>query len=533
MANVLKVQEQQSITSLAAAGWSIRRIARKLRIDRKTVRRYLREAGAVAVSEEPSKSPTISTPGSEDDPPAKSPPISTPGTGTLKPPVAVADPVPEVVCAEPGRPGLCEVHAEFIAAKLDLGLTAKRIHQDLVAEVGFSGGYQSVKRFVRRLRGAHPQRVWRVEVEPGEEAQIDFGQGPWIIDPQSGSRRRPWVLRVVLSYSRKAYSEAFFRQETENFVRGVENALRAFGGGPRTLRLDNLKAAVLKADWLDPDLNPKLAAFARHYGVAILPCRPRTPEHNGKTERGIGYLKSNALAGRSFPSLAALNEHLRQWESQIADQRIHGTTRQQVATRFAEEQPALIALPPNLFPMFHEARRTVHRDGYVEVARAFYAVPPEYLTHTLWVRWDTREVRVFNPRWEQIALHRRLEPGQFSQCLGLGGGQGPLQRQIDYWRGRAAALGEPCGQWASSVLEHKGPIGLRSIMGLIGLADSHSFKTLNDACALAVQRGTWRLRDVRALLESRQPRQLPLRFSDQHPLIRNLAEYGLFIQNHA
>ena len=248
MANVLKVQEQQSITSLAAAGWSIRRIARKLRIDRKTVRRYLRDAGAVAVSEEPSKSP----------------PISTPGPGGLEPPAAVVGKVPEVVCAEPGRPGLCEVHAEFIAAKLDLGLTAKRIHQDLVAEVGFSGGYQSVKRFVRRLRGAQPQRVWRVEVEPGEEAQIDFGQGPWIIDPQSGSRRRTWVLRVVLSYSRKAYSEAFFRQETENFVRGVENALRAFGGCPRTLRLDNLKAAVLKADWLDPDLNPKLAAFARH-----------------------------------------------------------------------------------------------------------------------------------------------------------------------------------------------------------------------------------------------------------------------------
>lgn len=533
MANVLKVQEQHTITSLAAAGWSIRRIARTLGVDRKSVRRYLRGTGPVATSEEPSKSSTISTPGSGEDPPPKSPPISTPGPGTLESAVPVAANRSEIDGAEPGRPGLCEPHAALIAAKLDLGLTAKRIHQDLIAEVGFQGGYQSVKRFVRRLRHAQPQRVWRVEVEPGEEAQADFGRGPWIVDPQNGTRRRPWVLRVVLSYSRKAYSEAFFRQETESFVRGVENALRALGGSPRTLRLDNLKAAVLKADWLDPELNPKLAAFARHYGVAVLPCRPQTPEHNGKTERGIGYLKSNALAGRSFPSLAALNEHLRQWESQIADQRIHGTTRQQVAVRFAEEQPALKALPPTLFPMFHEARRTVHRDGYVEVARAFYAVPPEYLTHTLWVRWDTREVRVFNQRWEQIALHRRLEPGQFSQCLGLGGGQGPLQRQIEYWRGRAAALGEPCGQWASEVLEQKGPAGLRTVIGLIGLADTHPFKALNDACALAVQRGTWRLRDVGALLKSRQPEQLPLRFLDHHPLIRNLAEYGLFIQSHA
>ena len=216
----------------------------------------------------------------------------------------------------------------------------------------------------------------------------------------------------------------------------------------------------------------------------------------------------------------------------MADVRIHGTTRQQVAALFAQEQKSLLPLPPGLFPCFQEGQRTVHRDSYVEVDKAYYTVPPEYIGREVWVRWDSREVRVFNQRWEQIKLHAHLQPGQFDKVLGLGGGHGPLERQLDYWLERAQELGAPCGQWSQGVLQHKGPLGLRSIMGLLGLADQHSFKTLNDACASALSRGAWRLRDVRALLDQRQREvQTHLSFAQSHPLIRNLAEYGLFIQN--
>ena len=529
MANVLKVQEQDSITRLAAAGWPIRRIARQLGLDRKTVRRYLRGGGTEGAPSEGSKSPTISTPGSTEAGESKSP-ISTPGSEGSPEVVRKEEPL---VVRSAGRPGQCEAHAEYITQRLESGLSAQRIYQDLVSEVGFGGSYQSVKRFVRQRRQTEPQRVWRVEVEPGEEAQVDFGTGAWVVDEQSGSRRRPWVLRVVLGFSRKAYSEAFFRQDTELFLRGVENAWRAFGGVAKTLNLDNLKAGVLKCDWADPELNPKLRSFAQHYGFAVLPCRPRTPEHKGKVENGMAYLKGNALRGRTFSSLAAQNQHLAEWERTVADLRIHGTTRQQVSARFALEKPALQPLPPNFFPVFREGQRSVHRDSYVEVERAYYSVPPEYIQCDVWVRWDTREVRIFNSRWEQIALHRRLERGQFSECLGLGGGHGPLSRQLAYWQERAAAMGEPCGRWAAGVVEHKGPICLRSVMGLLALADTHSFRALNQACASALDKGTWRLRDVRLLLEGGRPAlQTTLPFQSNHPLIRNLAEYGLFIQNH-
>jgi transposase len=514
MANILKVNEQSTIQQLAAQGWSRRRIARELNVDRKTVRRYLRASA---------KSPTISTPGSP-MPDAANSPISTPGPSTG------AQLVSEALQAEAGRPGLCTSHRQRIEAKLEAGLTAQRIYQDLLAEVGFRASYQSVKRFVRQLRQAQPERVWRIEVQPGEEVQIDFGTGAPVVDAQ-GQRRRPWVLRVVLSHSRKAYSEAVFHQTTENLIRCLENAFRSFGGVTKVLNLDNLRAAVHKADWCDPDLNPKLLSFCRHYGCALLPCLPRTPEHKGKTERGIGYLKGNALRGRTFTSLTAENEFLRHWEKTVADVRIHGTTRKQVAALFAEEQKALLALPPDLFPCFQEGRRTVHRDSYVEVDKAFYTVPPEYISDWVWVRWDSREVRIFNQRWEQLVLHAHLPPGQFDKVLGLGGGHGPLERQLDYWLERAQELGAPCGAWAQAMLHHKGPLGLRSIMGLLGLTDQHSFKSLNEACATALARGAWRLRDVKGLLEQRQHEvQTHLSFAQTHPLIRNLAEYGLFIE---
>jgi transposase len=522
MANILKVQEQNTIQQLSARGWSLRRIARELRVDRKTVRRYLQAAA---------KSPTISTPGSGAAE-SKSPPISTPGETQPAPEQAPgAELVTEALAAEAGRPSHCEVHRACIEAKLDVGLSAQRIYQDLVSEVSFGGSYQSVKRFVRQLRRQHPERVWRVEVQPGEEVQIDFGTGAPVIDAD-GRRRRPWILRVILSFSRKAYSEAVFHQTTENLIRCLENAFRAFGGVTKIINLDNLRAAVQNADWCDPQLNPKLQSFCRHYQTALWPCRPRTPEHKGKIENGIRYLKGNALRGRTFPSLSTENQFLCDWEKTVADRRIHGTTRQQVAALFAQEQKALLPLPPDLFPCFQEGQRTVHRDSYVEVDKAYYTVPPEYIGQEVWVRWDSREVRIFNRRWEQLKLHAHLSPGQFDKVLGLGGGEGPLERQLDYWLKRAEELGQPTGQWSRGVLERKGPIGLRSIMGLVGLAQQHPFKAINDACASALSRGAWRLRDVKALLEQRQCEiQTHLAFAQSHPLIRNLAEYGLFIQS--
>src|SRR5208337_1263320 len=197
MSNSLKVSLQTTIYSLSDRGWSRRRIARELGIDRETVGRYLRLA---------------------------KPAISTAGIGV-------------------GRKSQCEPLAAVIVAKVEVGLSAQRIYQDLVGENGFTDSYQSVKRFVRKLRTAQPERIWRLECQPGEELQLDFGLGA-PIDEGQGKKRRSWVLRMVLSYSRKAYSEAVTRQDTETFIRCLENGLRNLGGSTLLLNLDNMKTAV-------------------------------------------------------------------------------------------------------------------------------------------------------------------------------------------------------------------------------------------------------------------------------------------------
>ena len=535
MPNYLKMELINAILALRKRGWSKRRIARELNIDRQTARRYLRAD---------SKSPTLSTsgenPGAAEPPGQNHPlstagnlppetqnhPLSTLGTSAAQNASSKIDPAHR----SSGRPSKCQAHAQCIRLKREQGLTAQRIYQDLVEEVQFSGSYQAVKRFVQRLNVEAPVPIERMEVQPGEEVQVDFGTGAPILQAD-GKRRTTHVFRMVLSYSRKAFSQAVLRQDTETFIRCLESGFRQFGGVTKTLNLDNLKAAVLRADWHDPQLNPKLESFCGHYGVALLPCLPRRPEHKGKTESSIKYLKSNALQGRKFTSLAEQNAFLANWESTVADQRIHGTTRRQVAALFAEEKKALLPLPPDLFPCFVEAKRTVHRDAYVEVDKSYYHVPPEYIGRILWARWDNHCVRLFNQRWEQVRMHAKLQPGQFTKVKGIGGGAGSLEQNIAYWLRRAGELGQPCADWAQGLVQQRGPIAIRSLMGLVHLSSEHSCKAINQACACALSRGAWRLRDIRTLLGQPQPSvQTHFSFARSHPLIRNLAEYGLFIR---
>lgn len=333
--NRLKVHQRDTIISLWKGGWSARRIARELGHDRGAVNAYIREEAAPkpatpstgtgeAMGSVADSKPATPSPGNE---PAVDSKPATPSTGEEAAVTTAAEAIRTNV-------SLCVAWKEQIQAGLEQGLTARRIHEDLVREHQFAGGYASVKRYVRRLAEEAPVPFRRMEFAAGEQVQIDFGAGPWIID-ENGRRRRSHVFRAVLCCSRKSYSEATFDQKTETFLRCLENAYRHFGGVPVTTAPDNLKAAVLHPDWYDPELNPKLASFARHYGTVILPTRPMTPRHKGRVERGIDYVKT-ALKGRIFRSLAALNLFLADWENNVADKRVHGTTRRHVSAHFLE-----------------------------------------------------------------------------------------------------------------------------------------------------------------------------------------------------
>ena len=496
MANVLAVARQHAIIVLAQWGWSQRQIAAQLGIDRSTVKRYVDREFA------------------EDSPePAAGP----------KPAISIA--------GSAGRQSKCRPHEEAIKAALDRGLSAQRIWQDLQSDHDFKGSCQSVRRFVRKLGSACPVPFRRMECEPGEEAQIDFGTGAPIITPD-GKRRRTHVLRVVLSHSRKAYSEVVFRQTTEDFIRAIENAFHHFRGVPKTLVVDNLKAAVIQPDHYDPDLNPKIRAFADHYGTVVLPTRSYTPRHKGKVERGVAYVQDNALKGKRFSSLQEQNDYLSDWERNIADTRIHGTTRKQVKKTFEEvERPALSPLPLERFPSFTEVKRKVNRDGHVEVDKAYYSAPPEYLTHQVWVRWDSRTVRIFNHRMEQIAFHVKHEPGRFSTLprhIPVQKRSG-VEKGAAYLLGKTSLIGQQAGLWARDMIRDRGVEGVRVLQGLLGLSNRHGADAMEHACEIARTHGSYRLRTLRELIHRKGDRQQQFDFISEHDLIRPLADYGEFV----
>jgi len=499
MANELGVAKINAIETLYKRGWSRRRIARDLGLDRGTVSRHV----MLLKSGEPG--------GAATDPDAAEVPA-----GIRSKPAKVPA----------GIRSLCVPYHDFIMAGIEAGLTAQRIYQDLRYGEGYEGGYDSVKRYVRRYSGDR-SAVERIECAPGDEAQVDFGKGAPVLGGL-GRSISTWVFRIVLSHSRKAYSEAVIHQGSEEYIRGLENSFRAFGGVPRTLVIDNLRAAVQHADWYEPEIVPLVADFCRHYGTVILPTRPYHPEHKGKVERGIGYVKGNGLKSRRFGSLAEENAWLRWWEEHVADERLHGTTRKHVRTCFEEhERGALQTLPEEPFPYFREGRRTVHRDGYAEVCHAYYEVPEEYIGRRIWARWDSHIVRLYDSRMKQIAIHARREPGQFSGMPG-GNGRYSVERTAVYWCERAREIGPACGAWAERVRVERGVESIRVLIGLQQLEKKDGREALERACAAALTYDTTRLRDVRRLIgEKVLPVQLS--FLEHHPLIRDMQEYGSIV----
>ena len=293
MANRLKMAIIETIITLRRRGWSKRRIARELGLDRATVARHMRTAadqsnaaiappGSDAV--EAGSNAAIAAPGSDAVEAGSNAAIAPPGSAESDGGfAAVAEPpdaaIPHSVPIERrgvGRPSDCAAYRGVIVAAWERDLSAQRIYQDLVSDHGFAGSYYSVRRFLNRLGRRSELPVRRLECEPGDECQVDFGRGAPIVEGD-GRRRTTHVFRVVLSHSRKAYSEAVTRQTTESFLRCIENAFWHFGGVVRRVVLDNLKAAVKQADWFDPELNPKVQEFARHHRPARSPCHNHGP----------------------------------------------------------------------------------------------------------------------------------------------------------------------------------------------------------------------------------------------------------------
>jgi len=488
--NYLKMADKQKILALLELGWSYRRIQRETGTDRETVARF--------------------------DPRRQSKPAKVP-TG----PGAKAARVPI------GSTSACEPYRSIIEASVAMGLSAQRIWQDLREDYNFSHGYCSVKRFIRKV--SRRREVAAVMEHPaGDEAQVDFFQGSPTLDPKTGKWRRPWVFRITLSCTGHSYEEPMWRQQQVPFIRAHENAFLDWGGVPRVVRLDNLKAGVARACLYDPDINELYAAFAKHWGFIPLPCRPRHPQEEGVVERGGNYLKDNALKGRRFDSLEQQDSFLKHWNRTVARVRIHGRTRKQVYTHFLEvEKPTLRPLPPERFSLFEVGTRTVHPDGYVEVDRAYYSVPDRLLGEEVRVYWDERLVRIYYHE-KCVGVYTKASPGTFNSIDEHRPAHKPARQQAyqEDLLVKAGHIGERAMTWARAAIDERDVRAYRLLQGMIALTRSHPRERVDWACGIAMERRVFRYPVLRRLVEqaaARAPTQLPL--IQSHDIIRNLKEY--------
>lgn len=518
MPNYLKMPKKSLVLALLELGWGYRQIERETGVRRETVSGYdqIRRANAAKTF-----------PGTDASPPSESPDLQGGGAPNAANTFAGSASNPaKTFPGSPPRPRFAAaVYRTAIAEKLDAGLSLQRIWQDLVEEYGYSASYESVKRFVRTLAPTR-RAVGVFHCAPGAEAQVDFFRGAPTLDGGTGEWRRPWVFRMTLGHSRHGYEEAVWDQKLETFLRLHERAFRDFGGVPTVVRHDNLKAAVVRACFYDPDSHDVYLAFAAHWGFTSLPTQPRTPQENGKQERSGGYVKNNALKGRRFESLDAQNTFLRQWNRTIARLRIHGTTRRQVWTHFVEvEQPALQPLAPEAFPYFASGQRTVHTDGHVEVGGAFYPVPLALLGQKVRVRWDRHLVRVFHGD-TLVAVQARVREGLYAPRAGEAEASTRQQAYVDRLVGQCARVGPSLQDWAEAALAARGVRAIRLIQGVLGLTRRHPRERVLAAVTEALAHQHFRYQTIRQLVERTPPRPRPtLRGED--PAIRPMTQYTL------
>lgn len=519
MANYLKMPKTQQVLALLELGWSYRRIEAETGVRRETISRYDQRRRGNAAKTFPGSAAPPATDSSEMDgldpsKPAKTFPGSSPNAAQTFP------------GASPRSRFAAAAYHDTIVEKRGTRLTAQRIWQDLVEEFDYGHSYESVKRYLRAIapRG-RPVGVY--ESEPGAEGQIDFFRGAPTFDAPTGQWRRPWVFRLTLACSRHGYEEAVWDQQLDTFLRLHERAFTDLQGVPAVIKLDNLKAGVLRACFYDPDVNEVYAAFARHWGFTPLPIQPRRPQQNGKQERSGGYVKDNALKGRRFDSLEAHNAYLRHWNRTVARLRIHGTTRRQVWTHFvAVEQPALRPLAAAPFPIFRCGDRTVHPDGHVEVDGAYYPVPARLLGEVVRVHWDDHLVRVFH-RDVLAIVHARVPAGQYARMPGQAATEPTTRQQafVAQLLGRCERVGPALHAWADAALAERGVRAIRLIQGVLGLTRTHPREAVLRAAATALPHRLFRYAHLERLATQAVPTQAPLPLVSEDPSIRPLTAY--------
>ena len=361
---MITMNQHRSIQFLIEQQWSTRRIARELNLDRRTVRKYRHriEGGDRSVRKETA--------------PSKLAPFQ-----------------------------------DQIREKLEQGLTAVQIFQDLSALPDFDASYPTVRRFVQQCRDQQPTVYRRMEQQPGEEAQIDFGSVGRLM--YEGKPHQAYLFVMTLCWSRAAYYDLVLDQTVPTFLGCIRRAIEFFGGAPTRLKPDNLRSAVLFDQLKQRYYQDDFFRFCRHYGAIPDAARPGTPTDKGRAERDIRYCKGNFFRGRSFEDYHTARAQLFHWRDHVANPRLHNTTQRQPDAMLEQERAFLTPLPEEPFEIAWWGEYRVRKDIHIRVGHNDYSVPYQWSGHRVFVRVNEDTMRIFAPAQDAddpslLAEHARL-----------------------------------------------------------------------------------------------------------------------------
>jgi transposase len=510
--NVLSREKQRDIEALVRAGLSFTKIGERLGVDRRSVASYAHKAGLGKKQNVPFQEGVA--------------------TGSER------ENVPVATGSEVAKSN-CECHREWIEEQVRLGRNAVAIWQELVDRFAFKSAYNSVKRFVGKLKTVAPEQFDILEAIPGEEAQVDYGQGAPTLFEKTGKYRRPRLFVMTLKFSRRSFRKVVWASSQEVWARLHEEGFRYFGGVPQYVVLDNLKEGVLKPNIYEPELNPVYVQLLGHYGCVADPARVADPDRKGVVEKAIDHTQSTALKGKKFDSIEEQNTFLMGWEERWAAKRIHGRAKRQVEEMFLEEKKVLKSLPLENFRFFKQAVRTVAPDGLIEVERSYYFAHATLIGLQIPVRIFEYKIEILDPKTLLVIRRhdKNQRPGQFS----IRNDERIFNpsRETEALLKKAAKIGEATHAFASFVLTEEGRVARRKLYHLLSLAKKYSGANIEDACKTALERANYRVQTIARLIENKiqQTQEIKNQAQEElvqdHELIRPSSEYQSFFETYS
>lgn len=419
------------------------------------------------------------------------------------------------------HPRILDPHKERIIEWLEKdGLNVTKVFERLRLE-GIKVGYTTVRDYLVDIKKRDEVFI-RIQTLPAEEAQVDFGYAGLTPD-NNGKRRKTWIFNMRLSYSRMDYYRKVYDQRVETFIECHEAAFRYFGGVPCYIRIDNLKAAILEANFYEPIYQALYSNFASHYGFKSIPCRIRKPNDKGKVESGIKYVKYNFFLGRTFSSDDDLDSQLAFWMDHTCNQRIHGTIRKIPREVFeSEEKPKLRPLPVEGFRMSTVGSRKVYHDCHVFIDYSYYSVPFEYVGRIVDIDISKELVRVFY-KGREIAVHPRLkERGKFQTNIN----HYPKYKRFsdteyqERYQAKMADIGPYAEQIFFLILQKQPQDWSRTAQGILSLLRSYPKEIIDLSCKRAIAFGVCQYQVIKRICQNGSY-NLPVEFNNTEEINEN------------